>query len=503
VFKNKGEWYSHEQSHRSEWFCNHDSHESYQELPAFLDHMKTMHQSKLDHEQVSTLWRGFQRPSQSLAGNCSLCGKYSARLKRHLSRHLEHLALFAIRQTDLVVDVGAEETGSDVAHRRSALTKNSAVPLQHIDSLEQVSAPLNTSVTVLEPQLVNTRSSEVIGEVMPDTSLIVEGSVDTSWDNITSKFQEAREAMYSRKQVDPTGSHPEPKSSDIKDMQTIKSRLSRPPTCGASIGAFRDGKHLPPCSLGGIILIDNEPYGMTVVHLLDDPNGSEDGTLIDPYEDGKTTEEGSSLNHGGSLEFSYDYKLDRANRVKEHGVLVTQPAKDDWIEVKASSASQNHDYLLNVYTLGSVHISSTSWRFLGEVANQMDWALIKIDPDRLPIYNVIQGGKIFCKKRAIGSELPLAHMYTHEYDNDKNEYPKEVADSQNLGGRRVHWYGRTSGLQSGVIQDSKSRVRGMGPPGALPFWDLMKIVQGNCGKSLARYLLPKWFHHLCTSSNAS
>lgn len=45
--------------------------------------------------------------------------------------------------------------------------------------------------------------------------------------------------------------------------------------CGASIGAFR-GEHLPPVSLGGIVLIDGEPYGLTVHHMLDAP--SEDGS---------------------------------------------------------------------------------------------------------------------------------------------------------------------------------------------------------------------------------
>jgi hypothetical protein len=48
------------------------------------------------------------------------------------------------------------------------------------------------------------------------------------------------------------------------------------PTCGASIGAFRDNEHLPPCTFGGTILVDGEPFGMTVHHMLDVPSDSED-----------------------------------------------------------------------------------------------------------------------------------------------------------------------------------------------------------------------------------
>lgn len=48
------------------------------------------------------------------------------------------------------------------------------------------------------------------------------------------------------------------------------------PGCGASIGAFRDCEHLPPVSFGGTILVDGEPFGMTVHHMLDAPSDDED-----------------------------------------------------------------------------------------------------------------------------------------------------------------------------------------------------------------------------------
>ena len=42
------------------------------------------------------------------------------------------------------------------------------------------------------------------------------------------------------------------------------------PSCGASIGACNNDKHLPPVTFGGAILVDGESYGMSVHHMLED-----------------------------------------------------------------------------------------------------------------------------------------------------------------------------------------------------------------------------------------
>ncbi|KAK5946112.1 hypothetical protein PMZ80_000252 [Knufia obscura] len=47
------------------------------------------------------------------------------------------------------------------------------------------------------------------------------------------------------------------------------------PGCGASIGAWTNETHLPPVSFGGTIIVDGTPYGMTVHHMLDDPDDAE------------------------------------------------------------------------------------------------------------------------------------------------------------------------------------------------------------------------------------
>ncbi|KLU90343.1 hypothetical protein MAPG_09306, partial [Magnaporthiopsis poae ATCC 64411] len=48
------------------------------------------------------------------------------------------------------------------------------------------------------------------------------------------------------------------------------------PGNGASIGAWIGDRHLPPVSFGGLVLVDDKAYGMTVHHMLDDPDGDVD-----------------------------------------------------------------------------------------------------------------------------------------------------------------------------------------------------------------------------------
>ncbi|KAF2224306.1 hypothetical protein BDZ85DRAFT_260721 [Elsinoe ampelina] len=53
------------------------------------------------------------------------------------------------------------------------------------------------------------------------------------------------------------------------------------PSCGASIGAYNtDEGHLLPVSFGGVILVDDKPYGMSVHHMLEPLSDEEDADSI-------------------------------------------------------------------------------------------------------------------------------------------------------------------------------------------------------------------------------
>ena len=53
-------------------------------------------------------------------------------------------------------------------------------------------------------------------------------------------------------------------------VQNLNPHFLEKPRCGASIGAYLDGNHLPPVTFGGTLLLNEEPYGMSVHHMLED-----------------------------------------------------------------------------------------------------------------------------------------------------------------------------------------------------------------------------------------
>lgn len=59
------------------------------------------------------------------------------------------------------------------------------------------------------------------------------------------------------------------------DVSAANSQFQQKPQNGASIGAWIGDRHLPPVSFGGLVLVDDKPFGMTVHHMLDDPDAAE------------------------------------------------------------------------------------------------------------------------------------------------------------------------------------------------------------------------------------
>jgi hypothetical protein len=90
---------------------------------------------------------------------------------------------------------------------------------------------------------------------------------------------------------------------------------------------------------------------------------------------------------------------------------------------------------------------------------------LKLNDHRLQPYNLIQGGRRFCATSAVDSvqreistklEQPVTRRH---YTADEDEYPNGVASATSLGGLNVHCFGRTTGLQGGMVGHAMSSVR--------------------------------------------
>ncbi|KAH8791110.1 hypothetical protein BGZ57DRAFT_995663 [Hyaloscypha finlandica] len=253
------------------------------------------------------------------------------------------------------------------------------------------------------------------------------------------------------------------------------------PSNGASIGAYIGERHLPPVSFGGLIMVDNKPFGMTVHHMLDDPSeDSEDEDVhssqpilrSSAYADmPDLTRSQSSIYSSGDEEYMYtlsDYESDfsttsspaaseygsddewAAEDAEEHEILepgdirgiptgcgesylITQPAIDDVSpDFFPSEETRDEDHL-DSFQLGEIYASSgIRRRTENDIVHEIDWALFEFSEDRLPITNHIKNGSRHCSQK-------------------EGRYPLSVAPSTDLADLNVHCMARTSGLQSGRI----------------------------------------------------
>ncbi|RFU31555.1 hypothetical protein B7463_g4776, partial [Scytalidium lignicola] len=266
------------------------------------------------------------------------------------------------------------------------------------------------------------------------------------------------------------------------------------PLNGSSIGAFVNDKHLPPVSFGGLIEVDGQPYGMTVHHLLDDPDeGDEEEFEPQPLIHRSSasrsqntdlmpdlTHSDSSVYSGSEYDYHFefsDYDSDDAASEDESSIseddfsiyaddneafihhshepgdipgvpagfgeeyIITQPAIDDVDPNFYASDETKDEEHLDTFTLGEIYATSGIRRRTDSsgLLHEIDWALFRFNDERLPEKNEIRNGSRYCKS--------------------KDPYPLAVAPIEDLPDMSVHCMARTSGLQSGRILPAMVTVK--------------------------------------------
>lgn len=299
------------------------------------------------------------------------------------------------------------------------------------------------------------------------------------------------------------------------------------PSNGASIGAFVGERHLPPVSFGGLIMVDNKPYGMTVHHMVDDPSESEEDEVETESQEPilrssanyldmpDLTYSESSVYSSGDEEYMYslsdydsDFSSDEQSDPEDEdeeesddldsdsdlepgdirgipqgcgeGYIITQPAIDDvGLDFYPDDETRDEEHL-DSCSLGEIYASSGIRRRIeNNTIHEIDWALFEFSADRAPDTNHISGSKHFCPK---------------------DQYPTTVAPASDLDDLNVHCMARTSGLQSGRIlpgmvivkiygrqtPSSSYQVAGkLGVPGDSGAWVVDNEQGRACGHVLA------------------
>jgi len=156
-FETRDDWYEHElQNHRIEWCCNLEGHNPCTSPSAFLLHLQEHHPILQSSALSEDIIRQFQRPAQKGLRTCPLCSKPSEKLKSHLARHMEQIALYVLggnnqedsepgsdasdraRRVDSSTDLGSDDWSVDLEHRH--FSEISSADLPEDDILDEQSA---------------------------------------------------------------------------------------------------------------------------------------------------------------------------------------------------------------------------------------------------------------------------------------------------------------------------------------------------------------------------
>lgn len=274
----------------------------------------------------------------------------------------------------------------------------------------------------------------------------------------------------------------------------------RQPTNGASIGAWIGDRHLPPVSLGGMLTVDERLYGMTVHHMLDDPElnrkagkqeatrsmaGTQGITDLDAwyaaqYQATSDTEPDSSGTEDYACEFSDSDSLSESAVTSDYSddddedeeyeddsepgdipgiepgcgedYIITQPALDDVDDdFYPSAETQDEDHLATC-TLGEMYASSgIKRRTENGWVHEIDWALFQFHDERLPPGNIIP--IISPDSPSKRNQRPLSKVPA------SNVSPTTIVPTSRLPGLQVQCMARTSGLQTGLIMQAVATVK--------------------------------------------
>ena len=188
TFSSRSAWYEHEcQQHRLDYSCNTTGHEPFTNVAEFRSHMLNDHKFEFDDDRLPSQLSMFQRPNEQKTRVCPLCGQAKLRLKGHLARHLERIAIFSLPKNPILYDESVlEDSDCSVQKNRSSVGEGAKVVSKGLDAEQSTSSSTEMGEMLAnEPGLSSNdgydqgnSGSDTVDEVLvPDTD-------DVNWDII-------------------------------------------------------------------------------------------------------------------------------------------------------------------------------------------------------------------------------------------------------------------------------------------------------------------------------
>ncbi|KAK3314072.1 hypothetical protein B0H66DRAFT_630422 [Apodospora peruviana] len=118
MFSSREDCFNHEFAlHRGQWSCNtcepegddgrrHGGHVLFSRLDEFMCHMNETH--SMVESKITLTLDSFRLPVSVVNGECCLCKRHAQKLKSHLGRHLEQMALFSLPRPPPAASSGSQ-----------------------------------------------------------------------------------------------------------------------------------------------------------------------------------------------------------------------------------------------------------------------------------------------------------------------------------------------------------------------------------------------------------
>ncbi|KAK0631169.1 hypothetical protein B0T17DRAFT_486693 [Bombardia bombarda] len=370
-------------------------------------------------------------------------------------------------------------------------------------SLESIGeTPQRTKPTVL---VVCTSVSKVRAILKKKLGILFDGTTGFRLKVCHGRVLRSRNDVAGRSMANPEGGNLD------QDVAANPDYQERPQN-GASIGAWNGSNHLPAVSFGGLIMVDNKQYGMTVHHMLDEPiqrdhdtkDAAEDSTRSmarpqseavpdlaawyaaqqqqqqqhsqrsdsDPdssdaedyacefsdsdsdafSESAITSEASDDEGEEEDEEYAEEGDIPGVEPGCGGGYIVTQPALDDVPDGFYPSAETEDEDHIDTYRLGEVYASSGIRRRMEHgLLHEIDWALFEFRNIRKPDDNMIPCAQSPNTRAKRAADRPSISTPTI--------HPTSVVPARSLPGLQVQCMARTSGLQTGVILPTITLVK--------------------------------------------
>ena len=98
LYGGRHQWFKHEtEKHRSKWTCNGHCDKQFDAAEDLVTHFRSIYADTFPESQIPALVEMCKTPwSSTTTSSCPLCNIMTAQIEKHVGRHLEELALFAL-----------------------------------------------------------------------------------------------------------------------------------------------------------------------------------------------------------------------------------------------------------------------------------------------------------------------------------------------------------------------------------------------------------------------